>query len=186
MLLVPLVIVAVLLGTYLWRLPRAVERLQRSPCVLMGIEHPRLDVNPYDLVLADLEGNPFPFSRLKGRLVVLNFWLTSCGPCLEELPSLLELAHRFVHRPFVLVLAATDPSLKPIHAFIKKNRRLASAPDDVVLLHDPKGRLANRLGTRQFPETYFITPEGGWGGRVVNVRNWTSRASAACVLTRLP
>ena len=183
---VPAVCIAVLLGTYLYSLPRAVTRTHRSPCRLLGLEHPKLKQKPYSLVMQDLEGNPYPLSQLKGRLVLLNFWLTTCQPCLEELPSLLELANRYGNQGLVLVMASTDKKLEDIQAFLNKVPRLKNLPVTALMLRDPGAQIAHSLGTQKFPETYLIQPDGTWGGRVVGARSWTDRGITACLASRLP
>jgi thiol-disulfide isomerase/thioredoxin len=182
----PAVLIAVLLGTYLFGLPRAVLRAHRSPCLLLRIDHPKIKQQPSSLVFTDLDGNPYPISQLKGRLVLLNFWLTTCQPCLEELPSLLELSNRYANKGMVLVMVSTDKKLKAIRAFLNKVPRLRNLPPGALVLRDPGAKIANSLGTTKFPETYLIKPDGTWGGRVVGARDWTSRAIAACLGTRLP
>ena len=46
----------------------------------------------YDWSPVDLNDQPVPFSRFKGKTVFLNFWATWCGPCVSEMPSIEELA----------------------------------------------------------------------------------------------
>ena len=46
----------------------------------------------YDWSPVDLNDQPVPFSRFKGKTVFLNFWATWCGPCVREMPSIEELA----------------------------------------------------------------------------------------------
>ena len=182
----PALLIAVLLGTYLVSLPRAVFRAHQSPCGLLGLDHPKLDRQPGSLVFTDLEGKPYPIARLKGRLVLLNFWLTTCQPCLEELPSLLELASRYGNKGMVLVLVSTDKKPKAIRAFLDKVPRMKSLPPGAVIVRDPGAKVAHALGTRKFPETYLIGPDGSWGGRVVGARTWTGRGVTACLSSRLP
>jgi thiol-disulfide isomerase/thioredoxin len=185
-LVVSLALVALLLGTFLSRLPTAAERTARSPCTLLRVEPHRPEVPPLSLTVTDLKGTPYSFAHLRGRLVLLNFWLTTCQPCLEELPSLLELASRYHNQGLVLVLVSTDKEAEAVREFMKKVPRLTRLPDNAFILHDPGAKLANRLGTEKFPETYLITPQGKWGGRVVGARDWTSRATTACLSLRLP
>jgi thiol-disulfide isomerase/thioredoxin len=182
----PALLIAVLLGTYLYSLPRAVQRAHRSPCRLLGLDYPKLDRLPGSLVFQDLEGKPYPMSQMKGRLVLMNFWLTTCQPCLEELPSLLELANRYGNKGMVLVMVSTDKKLKTIRAFLDKVPRLKNLPAAAVILRDPSGKIAKGLGTKKYPETYLIKPDGRWGGRVVGARAWTGRGVTACLTSRLP
>jgi thiol-disulfide isomerase/thioredoxin len=183
---IPALLIAVLLGTYLYNLPRAVTRAHRSPCRLLRLDHPTLEQKPYSLSFQDLEGNPYPLSQLEGRLVLVNFWLTTCQPCLEELPSLLELANRYGNKGMVLVMVSTDKKVEDLRAFLNKVPRLKSLPPAALLLRDPGGKIAKALGTKKFPETYLVQPDGRWGGRVVGARSWTSRAITACLASRLP
>ena len=44
-----------------------------------------------DFTLKDLTGKKWRLSQLKGKTVVLNFWFTTCPPCIQEIPDLNEL-----------------------------------------------------------------------------------------------
>ncbi|MDY0000067.1 MAG: TlpA disulfide reductase family protein [Polyangia bacterium] len=158
----------------------------RSPCALIGLEPVNGTMRPLSLLVADLEGEPYPFEKLRGRFVLVNFWLTSCGPCLEELPALIDLASRFAARGLVLVLVATDKVVKDVQGFLDKVPRLKTLPPNAFILSDSGGKIARSLGTEKYPETYLINPDGSWGGRVVGARNWTARGSVDCVLEHLP
>jgi len=182
----PALLIAVLVGTYLVSLPRAVQRAHRSPCVLLRVDHPKLDRQPGSLVFTDLDGKPYPISKLRGRLVLMNFWLTTCQPCLEELPSLLELINRYGTRGMMLVMVSADKKEKTVRAFLDKMPRLRRLTSAAVILRDPGGAIAKKLGTTKYPETYLIRPDGRWGGRVLGARRWTDRAITACLTTRLP
>jgi len=150
------------------------------------MDQPKIDQQAGSLVFSDLDGKPYPLSQLKGRLVLVNFWLTTCQPCLEELPSLLELANRYANKGMVLVMVSTDKRLEDITAFLDKVPRLKNLPAGAMILRDPGAKIANSLGTTKFPETYLVQPDGSWGGRVVGAREWTSRPITACLATRLP
>ena len=42
----------------------------------------------YDFAAEDLNGESLRFEEFRGNVVVLNFWATTCGPCVTEMPSL--------------------------------------------------------------------------------------------------
>ena len=48
-----------------------------------------------DFTLADLEGNTITLEQLKGKVVLLNFWGTWCGPCRKEIPDFIRLAKKY-------------------------------------------------------------------------------------------
>ena len=48
-----------------------------------------------DFTLADLDGNWVSLSELKGKVVLLNFWGTWCGPCRQEIPAFIKLTEKY-------------------------------------------------------------------------------------------
>src|SRR5206468_80490 len=62
-----------------------------------------------DFELPDLAGTPVKLSSFRGKTVFLNFWTRTCKPCLEEMPSLAELAKIAKNRSdFVVITVSTD------------------------------------------------------------------------------
>jgi len=64
------------------------------------------------LSLRDLEGNKVRMSDYQGRVVVLNFWATWCGPCKEELPRLATIAQDYASKNVAFILASIDEQKK--------------------------------------------------------------------------
>ena len=64
------------------------------------------------LTLRDLDGKKVHLSEYQGRVVVLNFWATWCGPCKEELPRLSEIAQHYADRNVGFVLVSIDEQKK--------------------------------------------------------------------------
>lgn len=91
-------------------------------------------------------------AKLRGKVVVLNFWASWCAPCLEELPSLEALQHAL---PQVVVLAvSTDDDSGAYQNFLLQHRV------DLLTVQDA-AQDSNRLyGTYRFPETYVIDKDG--------------------------
>lgn len=179
-------LVLVLLASFLSAVPVAVQRARRSPCAMVRTTKPPNPLPASALRFTTLDGKPFSVAELRGRLVLLNFWLTTCPPCLEEMPSLLELASRFEHRKLTLLLVATDKKVEEIQAFLKQNPRLGQLGRNALILHDPGGVVAKRLGTEKFPETYLIDPEGRMTDRVIGGRDWSVPSVADCLYGRIP
>jgi peroxiredoxin len=71
-----------------------------------------------DFELVDLTGRKWSLSSLKGKVVVLNFWYTSCPPCVEEMPALNELITRYPADK-VVFLALTFDDAQKVGTFLK-------------------------------------------------------------------
>ena len=69
--------------------------------------------------LADFDGKPVPLAELKGKLVVLNFWATWCGPCRMEIPHLIEAQEKYGPRGIVFIGAAVEDNADSVRDFAK-------------------------------------------------------------------
>ena len=88
----------------------------------------------------------------RGRIVLLNFWFSSCAPCFQETPALIHLHH---DRPDLAVLAVSvdgDPEAY--------TRFLSRFHVDLITVRDPEQSVANLYQTKIFPETYIIDRRG--------------------------
>lgn len=105
-------------------------------------------------------------SKLRGRVVVLNLWATWCAPCVEELPSLLQMQHE---NPDIAVVAISlDQDDTVYRDFLTRNHV------DLVTIRDESGRINALYGTSQIPETYVIDRKGILRRKFVSAQNWTS------------
>lgn len=68
--------------------------------------------NVKKLVLRNLDGTKVRLADYQGRIVVLNFWATWCGPCKEEIPRLGEIAGQYANRNVAFLLASIDEKKK--------------------------------------------------------------------------
>jgi cytochrome c biogenesis protein CcmG, thiol:disulfide interchange protein DsbE len=105
-------------------------------------------------------------TKLRGQTVVLNFWATWCLPCIEEVPTLVELQRRM---PQVRVVAISeDEDAGAYRQFLTDNNV------DFVTVRDPSARVRKMYGTVKIPETYVIDGGGVLRRKFVSAQNWTS------------
>ena len=78
--------------------------------------------HPAKLSLHDLHGKPVHLKDLRGKIVVLNFWATWCGPCNAEMPMLVAVSRQFSPADVVFVGASVDDrsSRGKVPAFLQK------------------------------------------------------------------
>jgi peroxiredoxin len=122
-----------------------------------------------DFELRDQHGKPWKLSDHRGKTVVMNFWTITCGPCVEEMPSLEQLALIAESRDDLEVVAiTTDRSWKVVKNLFKPGSKLK-------VLFDPGKRVVRDLfGTRLYPETWVIDEHGVVRARVDGARAWDS------------
>jgi len=68
--------------------------------------------NLWILPLQDLEGNSQPFTRWKGKILVVNFWATWCEPCRVEVPALVRTQDKYVANGVQIVGISIDSTAK--------------------------------------------------------------------------
>ena len=107
-----------------------------------------------DFSLADLDGNPVRLAELRGRPVIVNFWASWCGPCVEEFPLLREAAARHADEGLAIVGVVYQDRSEAARDFMARNG--ATWPAAM----DPGDRVASAYGILGPPETFFIGRDG--------------------------
>jgi cytochrome c biogenesis protein CcmG/thiol:disulfide interchange protein DsbE len=107
-----------------------------------------------DFVLADLDGNPVRLADLRGRPVIVNFWATWCGPCVEEFPMLREASEQHAADGLAIVGIVYQDRSEAARAFMTRTGATWTAA------MDPDDRVASAYGIVAPPETYFIGRDG--------------------------
>jgi thiol-disulfide isomerase/thioredoxin len=71
--------------------------------------------------LQTLDGRTVSSASLKGKVVVLDFWATWCGPCRQALPELKALLQKNTGKPLVLISVSADENRKAVEEFVRTN-----------------------------------------------------------------
>ena len=106
--------------------------------------------------LQDLSGRLTSLADLSGKVVMLNFWATWCGPCRIEMPEIQRLHERGMPDLAIVAVNMTDTERSPewVAAFLQYFRFT------FPVLLDRDGSVTNRYGIFAIPTTFFISPDG--------------------------
>lgn len=74
----------------------------------------------YDFVLKDMHGQNVDLAAYKGKVVMLNFWATWCGPCKVEIPMFVELQQRYRDQGLVFLGVSIDDPPEALRAFAQE------------------------------------------------------------------
>ena len=108
-----------------------------------------------DFKLVTLDGKTITPESLRGKVVLLDFWATWCGPCREALPELKTIQQKFGKQPFQIVGISADTDRKALEAFVRKNAMTWPQFFDEGL-HVSR----DAFGVSTFP-SYFVIAQAG-------------------------
>jgi thiol-disulfide isomerase/thioredoxin len=121
---------------------------------------------PFDLT--SLDGRSLQLADLKGKVVLVNFWATWCGPCKEEMPAFERLRQQLDPTRFALLTITTDLQREGIKQF------LANLHVHLPVLFDDNQDVSQAYLVRALPTTVLIDGRGALVGRAVGPREWDS------------
>lgn len=108
------------------------------------------------LKLMDLYGNNIDLANYRGKVVLINFWATWCGPCVREIPSLNRLVKKLDGKDFQLLTVDIKESPERIRAFFKE----LELQHDFPVLLDSDGQASIDWKVYAYPSNYLIDKDG--------------------------
>lgn len=108
-----------------------------------------------DFTLERLDGSTFTLSEQRGKqVVILDFWATWCGPCVEALPELMAATKKYQDKDVILVAVNQQEGAKRVSRFLQKQGWTL----DVVL--DGEGKTGSLYKVQGIPQTVIVGKDG--------------------------
>ena len=123
------------------------------------------DTAPDFKVVTD-SGRTVTRANFGGKLLVLHFWATWCGGCVEEIPSLDVFQREYGPQGVVVLGVSVDANEKLYKRFMDQFRV------SYATSRDPSWDIAASYGTFQLPESYIIDSSGKVVQKVIAAQNW--------------
>jgi thiol-disulfide isomerase/thioredoxin len=111
-----------------------------------------------DFSASDLDGKPLSVASRKGKVVLLDFWATWCGPCRAELPNVIEVYKKHHEAGFEIIGVSLDSDRDTLNSFLKKQDGMTWPQ-----YFDGQGwtnNLAVKYGVESIPFTVLVGPDG--------------------------
>jgi thiol-disulfide isomerase/thioredoxin len=135
----------------------------------IGLSKPPMSSAP-DFNLLDTSGSPVGLSAYRGKLVLLNFWATWCGPCREEMPSMENLSRNFGGQGLAVLAINQRENAALVNKFMKTHALNFTTPLDTT------GRVAGYYRVYGIPVSYLIDANGQAIGMKSGPMDWATSA----------
>ena len=132
-------------------------------------KHQKINTKKADFTVYDLSRRSITLNSLKNNVVMINFWATWCAPCVEELPSLDNLAKHFPEK--LVILAVSNERSDTIKNF------LMAFPDfhpNFIPANVGRSEMLATFSVRAFPETYILDKTGQLVQKIIGPQKWDS------------
>ena len=149
-------------------------RRRCTPTCLLRPTYAGYEKKAPNFVLKDTLGHDIALESYRGKVVVLNFWTKTCGPCVEEMPEIADLAR--ILKPMTdvaVVTVSTDDTAQEALDTLKSVLREPQPPFPVLM--DPEANtVRGKYGTSLYPETWIIDKDGVIRARFDGAREWSN------------
>jgi peroxiredoxin len=131
-----------------------------------GSRPPRIGSAAPDFTITD-QDRTVTLSQFRGHVLVLNFWATWCPPCVEEMPSLVQLQEKMKDKDVTVLGVSIDVDDDAYHRFLKE-RGIT-----FMTVRDADHKTSDVYGSFKWPETYIIDREGKVRRKFIGPVDWS-------------
>ena len=110
-----------------------------------------------DFSAKDTDGKPLSVGKFKGKVVLVDFWATWCGPCIAEMPNVIKAYNEHNKNGFEVIGISLDSDKGKLLDYTKKNKMPWPQYFDGL---GWKNKLAGKYGIQGIPATFLIGPDG--------------------------
>lgn len=124
-----------------------------------------------ELEVKTIDGRTFRSAQAKGKILIVNFWASWCGPCVEEVPSLVKLSEAMKDDLMILAISG-DSNMEDVNAFLKSFPNFKKPGIDIVL--DEGLKLSRQFDVVRLPESYIYDGEGKVARKIAGSIDWAT------------
>ncbi len=133
--------------------PRSEARPPEEPTAPSRAQHPLIGTKAPGFVATTLDGKKFALEDLRGRVVVVDFWATWCGPCVEAMPAYDAIARAFEGEGVLFVALSVDEDVDVVRDFW-------TFPGSPMRVAMGTPRIADSWRVQGIPATFVVDKKG--------------------------
>lgn len=149
------IVLLILIGCFIFLITACGEK----PVATVGNPAPNFDT-------VDLKGDVWSLSKLKGKVVFINFWATWCEPCRDEMPSMQNLYNKIPKDKFEMIALFNNDNETAVKNFVSKLGLTFPILSDEFNFAGPK------FGITGIPETFIVDKQGIIREKFIGPAKW--------------
>jgi thiol-disulfide isomerase/thioredoxin len=149
-------------GTFTYKPAPGVHKITKEEAESYWDPRLKKGAKPFPISAKDLNGKLRTLTQYKGKVLLVDFWATWCGPCVAEIPNVLSVYKKYHGKGFEILGVSLDQNKSDLTSFIKAQ---GVTWPQIFTGEGPKDPVANAYGIQAIPFTMLV----GKDGKIVDV-----------------